>query len=52
MTGPSATTLSFFVGHHGRDFDNDVGVRLEARHFEIDPDQMVSARHNGDMCLW
>src|SRR5690606_22185740 len=33
------------VGHDGRDFDDAVRLRVEPRHLEIDPDQVLAAIH-------
>ena len=33
------------VGHDRGDFDDDIGIGLQARHFQVDPDQMVCAGH-------
>jgi hypothetical protein len=35
----------FLVGDHGGDLDDDVRVRLQPGHLQIDPDQVVGARH-------
>jgi len=37
--------LQLPVGHHGGDLDDRIGVGLQTRHLQIDPDQMVTARH-------
>ena len=33
------------VGDYGGDFDNHVGIGIEAGHFQIDPDQVVFIEH-------
>jgi len=33
------------VRHDRGDFDDGIGFRLQARHLEVDPDQIVAARH-------
>src|ERR1700722_20920485 len=36
------------VGHDGCDFDDGIGLGLQTRHFQVDPDKIVAARH--EMC--
>jgi ribosome biogenesis GTPase / thiamine phosphate phosphatase len=33
------------VGYHGRNFNDGIGIGLQTGHFQIDPDQVVTARH-------
>ena len=33
------------VGHDGGDLDDDIPVRVQPRHFEIDPDQVIPGLH-------
>ncbi len=29
------------IRHHGGDFEDDIGIRVQARHFEVDPGEVV-----------
>src|SRR5262245_18925805 len=33
------------IGYDGRYFDDGIAIGFQTRHFEIDPDQVVTARH-------
>src|SRR5579862_4267132 len=46
--GPVGDDVQLLVRHDCRDFDDGIRVGLEARHFQVDPDQIVTARH----CAW
>ncbi len=52
---PVAQNYQLFVGHDRGDLDDDVRIRLEAGHLQIDPDEVVRARHGrpfpGDMAV-
>lgn len=39
------------VGNDGGHFDNDVVVRVQTGHFQVDPDQVLRVLHNGLQCL-
>jgi hypothetical protein len=37
--------IEVFVGYDRRDFDDEVGFRLQAGHFQVDPNQIIGGFH-------
>jgi hypothetical protein len=34
-----------FVGYDRRDLDDEIGIGLQARHFQVDPNEIVGRFH-------
>ncbi len=49
---PFADDVQLLVGHDGGDLDDEVGVRLEPGHLEVDPDQVVGTAHRPGFPAW
>ena len=39
--------VQMFVRNHGRDFNNDIIKRIQTRHFQIGPDQVLGVSRHG-----
>ncbi len=42
---PLGEHMEVFVGYDRRDLDDEIGVRLQAGHFQIDPDEIFGGFH-------